>query len=635
MSRHHQRKKEDRGVSLDEMPVLFDMEMFCAGLGALLTVVWLVYFYYRGQAPSSPASFFRDPLLVVGVLAFILFFVTLTVLYPKGTKAALVDQEQGVARLYLIACSGFCVLGMVLLVWISGGAISPFILLFVMTHTLTVASVKNRMGPWIVAFAFGIGMLIAITLHEAFPLADNAVVEGLVGGSVAWLTTSAGALLSVVVSTNAALRNAQRLKIEEDWKGISTTPGYQPHKSVLIRAKVMKAVLAVADLLAQKRRSCLIVIGSTDVPFKARIGDKSIEPQVTLKFASYRVFCKWQRGMRLGVLARYYLSGKVSVEGDFLKLARLVDAFPSKPATRFESAVSTAVRKVVLVLRRGGKSLGHYGESPRFFELFLDQHLQYTCGLFQGEPSLEPPRSAEAAKTELDAAQIAKLQLIDKWLDLAPGQSLLDVGCGWGGLCSYFATEKRVNAWGITNSKAQAEFARTFIRERGGDATRIVRESFSHYKPTDTFDCITVVGMLEHVPEEHRDAFFEKAYSILKPGGRLYLQCITRADGWTGGDGSRFLNEFVFPGFALEDFDRVRSRAEKVGFRVRDVKQDNKHYGRTMLLWLTRVVANADGIRAESGDRVYRMMTAYLSLASLVYHDGRGALHRALLQKPS
>jgi cyclopropane-fatty-acyl-phospholipid synthase len=340
------------------------------------------------------------------------------------------------------------------------------------------------------------------------------------------------------------------------------------------------------------------------------------------------------------VLAQLYLKGKVSASGDLLVVARFADALNSSPAGPVEQFFRKAVRS--LWARLGldhpfANSLRHYGTSARFYGLFLDDYMQYTCGLWDDGVSLAWPSSIEDAQAEINAAQIRKMDLIAAWLAIQEGNRLLDVGCGWGGLCGYLTEAKRIQAWGVTNSPSQADFAREFVRRRGGKTDRIICGDFMDVPATEKFDALTIVGMLEHVPSVNRDIFFAKMNELLKPGGRIYLQSIMQSPRWTGGDGTRFLQKYVFPGYTLEPADEVKARARRAGFEVSEseFREDHEQYGRTALLWLYRIAGEEKKVVQESDERTYRIMTAYLSVGSLIFGDGRGSVCRMLLYKPS
>jgi cyclopropane fatty-acyl-phospholipid synthase-like methyltransferase len=630
--------EETEGVTLDELPVLFAMEMTCGISGVILTPVWLVYYYIQGWSSFTVRTLASQfPVLGVSTLALLCFFLASTPVHRAGQTACLIDQRRKAARNYLVLCSALCLVGMTLLVWTSGGALSPFLTIYVMTHTLTLASVKHRSGPYIVGIAFGVGMVLAIGLAQWSPLADGKVIDVLLGGTFAWVSVGLGAVISVVVSTGSTVWNNDRRKVETRWKSIAAAPEYVGAPSVVTRADAKTAVVRFADHLMKHKKCCRIEIGPSDPPFRVVLGGtKPEDATATFQFESWRTLRGIHEDLRLSTFASYYLRGAVSIQGTFLDAARIVDTLHSRAPTLREFKLRSALHSFAFSIGAGDvfrDSLRHYGESPKFFELFLDQYMQYTCAYWPGAVTLDPPDTADAAKQELEQAQQAKLLLIAEWLDLKPQATLLDVGCGWGGLCSFMASTRQVDVWGVTNSTVQAQYARRALKKVHVDGDHIQCVDFHDYGEGPRFDAITVVGMMEHVAAPRRDAFFAKAFSLLKPGGALYLQCIMQSEKFSGGDGSRFLQKHVFPGYALETNEVVIGRATRAGFEVERSEEHHTHYGRTALLWLTRIISARKDVVQTAGVRTYRVMTAYLSIAALAYFDGRGSLRRILLRK--
>ena len=209
----------------------------------------------------------------------------------------------------------------------------------------------------------------------------------------------------------------------------------------------------------------------------------------------------------------------------------------------------------------------HYDLPGDFFGLFLDQYRQYSCAYF------------ETGAESLDAAQEAKLNHICHKLRLKPGERLLDVGCGWGGLVRFAAKNYGVQALGITLSKPQAAYARERIAAEGlGEQARIDVRDYREVSPAESFDKIVSVGMFEHVGRAKLAEYFAHAYQLLRPGGLFLNHGIAAMyqapGGWlsnvvqrtlrTRGD---FMQRYVFPDGELEMVSDTNIFAEQGGLR--------------------------------------------------------------------
>lgn len=627
------------GVALHEMPGQFAMEFISGVAGILLGLAWLGFFVWAtgGWRPSTDALL-AVPTTHIEVLigcGIALLFFALTIVATFRGQAAVWDGERQLAQQWLAACSVLCVLGMMLMIWSSGGFISPFLTLYVMTHTLTLANVERSRGPWDVLMVFGVGMLLSVYSASLVPESQKELMFDIVSTRLPWLTFG-GAALSLVVSTAGATWNKSRSNVLREWtRVVGSEAARTAPFAVRSRTKVLSAILRMHRLLNENNQSMGLVIGPQGQQLEVTLGNLSKPSDATMSFDSWRCFYRVMRRKRLLTLAQLYLEGKVQASGNLIAVARFADKkLDSHPPSETELALGRLVRAAIRLLhleRRYLNSLQHYGESPELYARFLDSYMQYTCALWEGEVSLDPPADADAAKREIDAAQRRKLQLIADSLQLSQGQRVLDVGCGWGGLCKFLFEERGVEAWGLTNSSSQAAYARSLV---GTPHPKIVVKDYFEFTASQPFDAVTVVGMLEHVPVKSRKAFFRQAHDMLKPGGRMYLQCINASLEWTGGDGTRFLQKFVFPGYELQRLDEVRELANGAGFEIEWVRSENQHYGRTALLWLHRLMDQADEFTDSDGIRFYRLMTAYLAVAALVFYDGRGALDRLLLRRP-
>ncbi|HEX8833501.1 MAG TPA: cyclopropane-fatty-acyl-phospholipid synthase family protein, partial [Abditibacteriaceae bacterium] len=205
----------------------------------------------------------------------------------------------------------------------------------------------------------------------------------------------------------------------------------------------------------------------------------------------------------------------------------------------------------------------HYNASNDFYKLFLDPRMVYSCAYFQNEDD------------SLEQAQIQKLDYICKKLNLQPGQKLLDIGCGWGGLIIHAVENFGVEATGVTLSQSQYEYAKAAIEAKGlGDRCRVLLRD---YRDTENiggegnFDAISSVEMFEHVGTKNLPVFFGEAMKLLKPRGPMFIQGSCRGP-LPPTKGPSFVQKYVFPDGELIPIPTVLEAAEGAGLEVRDVE---------------------------------------------------------------
>ncbi len=267
----------------------------------------------------------------------------------------------------------------------------------------------------------------------------------------------------------------------------------------------------------------------------------------------------------------------------------------------------------------------HYDLSNAFYKLWLDERMVYSCGYFP------------AGNETLDEAQTAKLELICRKLRLAPGERLLDIGCGWGGLVAYAAEHYGVRAVGVTLSERQLAEAEARLRATG--LAEQVELRLQDYRDlTGTFDKIVSVGMAEHVGDEKIGGYFRTVWEHLKPGGLMLNHAISRGPRPSVVDArvvsGEFMRRYVFPDGEILPLWRSLQAAEAVGFEVRDVEDWREHYARTLRHWAQRLEAHRDEAIAEVGLERARLWRLYLHGCAHQFAYARLAIHQALLAKP-
>jgi cyclopropane-fatty-acyl-phospholipid synthase len=265
----------------------------------------------------------------------------------------------------------------------------------------------------------------------------------------------------------------------------------------------------------------------------------------------------------------------------------------------------------------------HYDLPSEFYELFLDPHMLYTCAYFTTETE------------DLRSAQEGRLDYICRKLRLQPGERLLDVGCGWGGLLVYAAQHFGVDACGITISREQADYARKRISAAGLEGRcRVELVDYRDIKGAGGYDKITALGFLEHVGHAMLPSFFQQAWSLLRPGGVLLTQAIASAVEPFTPDDSNFYGRYVFPDGELVPISMTLQAAEESGFQVRDVENLRDHYPLTLRHWSRQLEDNAEKARELVGDTAYRIYRMYLSVSVLAFTRRRISVYQSLFSKP-
>jgi cyclopropane-fatty-acyl-phospholipid synthase len=276
----------------------------------------------------------------------------------------------------------------------------------------------------------------------------------------------------------------------------------------------------------------------------------------------------------------------------------------------------------------------HYDLGNDFYELWLDPYMQYSCGYFAGEDE------------SLERAQEAKLELLCHKLRLRPGQRLLDIGCGWGGLVRFAAERFGVEATGITLSEPQAGFARRSLREHGlADRCRIRVMDYRGLPDGERFDAMVSVGMVEHVGYANLREFFARAFRHLEPGGLFLDQGIVTLDStrpwlrrlrerlldrW-----SSFIERYVFPDGELVTPGERLAPAEEAGFETRDVTSLREHYAITLRHWVRRLEARREEAVSMVGRPTYRVWRLYMAGSAHAFASGRIGLVHELYRKPA
>jgi len=308
-----------------------------------------------------------------------------------------------------------------------------------------------------------------------------------------------------------------------------------------------------------------------------------------------------------------------------LKLARRLLRLPSERAPRVGRGPAR-LRGARSSLLRSRKAVGyHYDLPPEFYALYLDRRMVYTCGYFGSE------------EDSLDTAQERKLDHICRKLRLQPGERLLDIGCGFGGLILHAAKRYGVDALGVTLSPPQADYANARIAEAGlADRVRVEVRDYRELDEPEVFDKVASICMFEQVPEDELPDFFARAGALLRPGGVFLNQGIAAHADFerTARRGPSFIERYVFPDGGVVSISAALRAAESAGLEVRDVEGLREHYVLTLRHWVSRLEQNAQEARALADDVTYRVWRLYMAGSAYQMEQGRLNVYQALLAKP-
>ncbi|MGF7006068.1 cyclopropane-fatty-acyl-phospholipid synthase [Aminobacter sp. BE322] len=312
-----------------------------------------------------------------------------------------------------------------------------------------------------------------------------------------------------------------------------------------------------------------------------------------------------------------FMDGEMDiVGGDVLGLMRI--AFQNLGNGTIDAAWTRAIEGLRVAFRRfqqvntAARSRRnverHYDLSGDIYRLFLDRDMQYSCAYF-AEPEMT-----------LEEAQLAKKAHLAAKMRLRPGQSVLDIGSGWGGLGLYLAKSFEVQVLGVTLSTEQHAVA-TERAQAEGLENQVHFELRDYRDLVERFDRIVSVGMFEHVGVNHYRTFFDAVAKRLKPDGVMLLHSIGRAGPPTAT--SAFIRKYIFPGGYIPALSEVLPAIEKSGLMVTDVEILRLHYAETLKHWRERFLANRDKAKAIYDERFCRMWEFYLaaSEASFRWQD--------------
>jgi len=397
---------------------------------------------------------------------------------------------------------------------------------------------------------------------------------------------------------------------------------------------------------------------SLDTRFSVRLWDgstvplgKDIDPRFFISISGPGVIGSILRRPTLETLLKHYASGALDFQGgDLIEFGEA--ARSKKSSTRLRGVskgllVRNALNLLLTPLDKAQIEHGfssdetgrqetqrnnkdfiqfHYDVSNEFYQLWLDPEMQYSCAYFRDW------------NETLEQAQLNKLEMICRKLRLKPGEKMLDIGCGWGGLICYAAQNYDVRAHGVTLSQEQHDFAKEKIARLGLEG-RVSVELKDYAELTGTYDKISSVGMFEHIGIANFPTYFKKVNSLLRDRGIFLNHGITRR---AKADKKNFkkitpakslILKHIFPGSELSHVGHVQESMEACGFEIHDVEGWRWHYGLTTRDWCKRLSSRREEAVALVGAERYRLWVAYLAAVSFNFEDGPLRLYQIVATK--
>jgi len=343
-------------------------------------------------------------------------------------------------------------------------------------------------------------------------------------------------------------------------------------------------------------------------------------------------------GKNLNRLAEAYLAGDVGYQGSLERIFDLIDFLQHRTLS---AAEKWQVLKLLLQMqanpvpvlngdkggiKRDGNSRAtishHYDVDNEFYQLVLDPEMVYSCAYFHDDSQ------------SLAQAQRNKLDHICRKLMLQPGETLLDIGCGWGGLAIWATTHYGVKVHGITLSQKQLSYGAERVRSLGlADKITLELRDYRELPQHEIYDKIVSVGMFEHIGVSNFPLYFATVQRLLKPGGLFLNHGITNDTGWQAAASSRFINEYIFPDGELARISDVTNAMEKQKFEILDVEALRMHYAMTLRFWMENLLANQDKAVEIAGLRIFRLWRLYMAGSAYFFDQGNLGLYQIVAGK--
>ncbi|MCW2268965.1 Cyclopropane-fatty-acyl-phospholipid synthase [compost metagenome] len=370
------------------------------------------------------------------------------------------------------------------------------------------------------------------------------------------------------------------------------------------------------------------VLQSLRLPLRLKLWDGheydlGPQPQVTILVKDPQLITQLTHPS-LDELGAAFVEGKLELEGTISEVIRVCDELSE--ALLKDEVDDQPVRREHDKATDAAAISYHYDLSNDFYQLWLDKDMAYSCAYFKTD------------QDTLEQAQQNKFEHLCRKLRLQPGDYLLDVGCGWGGLSRFAAREFGVKVLGITLSKEQLKLGKARIKAEGlQDKVELKILDYRDIPQDGRFDKVVSVGMFEHVGHANLALYCQRLFGAVREGGLVMNHGITakHVDGRPVGRGAgSFIDRYVFPHGELPHLSMITAAVSQAGLEVVDVESLRLHYARTLQHWSDRLESELDKASTMVPEKALRIWRLYLAGCSYAFAKGWINLHQILAVKP-
>ncbi len=350
-----------------------------------------------------------------------------------------------------------------------------------------------------------------------------------------------------------------------------------------------------------------------------------------------RVSARYRKGKAsMGHFVQDYINGGIDITTDLMELLEKKDDLFTYDYIwhHYKFFITRMIPEVLIHSKEQDERIvrSHYDDKNDLFNWFLGPRMIYTSCYFHDH------------NESLEAAQDNKMNLIARKMQLKPGESLLDIGCGWGTLVAHMAKYYGVDATGVTIAQAGADWGTRQIGEYGvsPEQARIWRMDYRDIPRNKKYDKITCLEMAEHVGIKYFKKFMRQIYDLLEDDGLFYMQIAglrerkhlfqkeNREDLVWG----LFMNEYIFSGAdASMPLNWDLQRIEKVGFEVHSVENIGIHYSKTIHYWYDNWMRNREKVLEKYGEKTFRIYSVFLAWSVLIARQGGSTAYQIVCRK--
>lgn len=322
-------------------------------------------------------------------------------------------------------------------------------------------------------------------------------------------------------------------------------------------------------------------------------------------------------------LGEAYVQGKIDLQGSLNDIIAIGYSLAEQSETS-NSPIQRAVRYFTHSKTSDRESIQyHYDVSNDFYALWLDPNMLYSCAYF------------EDGTEDLATAQLKKIDHILTKIDVRPGHTLLDIGCGWGSLLIRAAQKFGARGTGVTLSQNQFDLATARVKAAGLENQITIR--LQDYRDvTGPFDRITSVGMFEHVGRKNLPDYFTHVRNLLADDGIVMNHGITSTDidgGEVAHGGGEFIDKYVFPNGELPHISQALRAMQQGGLESFDVENLRRHYAKTLHYWSENYEAGSPRIKEMVEDKTYRIWRLYLAGCAYAFENDDIAIYQIVGRK--